>query len=148
MAPHGPDSVPEVQRADPATRTRALVAIALIAVLGWAAYFALQDWLARLAGAEPAHMRESLERALVWGSWGAMLPVTVLAGWLWQYGARVGRAGRFPAPGAKVVRDTPVLHGDPARLRGTALKVLAAFLGLLSAGTLIAVHRLIARLHG
>ena len=148
MPPRGPEAEPEIQRADPATRRRALVAIAAITALGWAAYFALQDWLAGLAGADPPHMREALERALLWGSWGAMLPVTVLAGWLWQYGARVGRAGRFPAPDAKVVRDTPVLHGDPARLRGMALKVLAAFLGLLSVGTLIAVHRLIARLHG
>lgn len=148
MQPRGDEAVPEIQRADPVTRRRALVAIAVIAALGWAAYFALQDWLAGLAGADPAHMRESLERALLWGSWGAMLPVTVLAGWLWQYGARVGRSGRFPAPGAKVARDTPVLHGAPARLRGVALRVLAAFLGLLSAGTLVAVHRLIARLHG
>jgi hypothetical protein len=137
----------EIQPADPATRRRALIAAGVIAVTGWVAYFALQEWLARLQGTDPGLMRQSLERALVWGSWAAMLPVAVLAGWSWRYGARVGRAGRFPAPGAKVIRDTPVLMGDAARLRGTALKVLAAFLGLLSAGTLIAVYRLIARLH-
>jgi hypothetical protein len=137
----------EIQPADPATRRRALIAAGVIAVTGWVAFFALQEWLARLQGTDPGLMRQSLERALVWGSWAAMLPVAVLAGWSWRYGARVGRAGRFPAPGAKVIRDTPVLMGDAARLRGTALKVLAAFLGLLSAGTLIAVYRLIARLH-
>jgi len=137
----------EIQPADPATRRRALIVAGVIAVAGWAAFFALQEWLARLQGTDPGHMRQSLERALVWGSWAAMLPVAVLAGWMWRYGARVGRAGRFPAPGAKVVRDTPVLLGDAARLRATALKVLASFLGLLSAGTLIAVYRLIARLH-
>jgi len=137
----------EIQPADPATRRRALIVAGVIAVAGWAAFFALQEWLARLQGTDPGHMRQSLERALVWGSWAAMLPVAVLAGWMWRYGARVGRAGRFPAPGAKVVRDTPVLLGDAERLRATALKVLASFLGLLSAGTLIAVYRLIARLH-
>jgi len=140
--------MPEVQAADPGTRRHALIAAGVIAVAGWAAFFAMQEWLARLQGADPAQLRESLERALVLGSWAAMLPVAVLAGWLWVYGVRVGCAGRFPAPGAKVVRDTPVLTGDAARLRGTALKVLAAFLGLLSAGTLIVVYRLIARLHG
>jgi hypothetical protein len=139
--------VPEIQPADPATRRRALIVAGAIAVAGWAAFFALQEWLARLPGTDPEHMREALERALILGSWAAMLPVALLSVWLWLYGARVGRAGRFPAPGAKVVRDTPVLLGDAARLRGTALKVLAAFLGLLSAGTLIAVYRLIARLH-
>jgi hypothetical protein len=46
-----------------------------------------------------------------------------------------------------VIRDTPVLHGPPARRRGTALRVLAVCLALLSAGALIAVYRLIARLH-
>lgn len=139
--------MPEIQPADPVTRRRALIVAGAIAVLGWAAFFALQNWIAGLEGAEPTHMRASLERALVWGSWATMLPVVALAGWLWLYGARVGRAGRFPAPGAKVVRDTPVLLGDAARVRGVALKVLAAFLGLLSAGTLVAVYRLIARLH-
>lgn len=148
MRPGAAAAMPEIQPADPATRRRALVAAGVVAVLGWAAFFALQDWLARLAGADPARMRESLEHALIWGSWAAMLPVTVLAGWLWHYGVRVSRSGRFPAPGTKVVRDTPVLHGELARLRGAALRGLAAFLGLLSAGTLIAVHRLIARLHG
>lgn len=140
--------MPEIQPADPGTRRRALLAAGAIAIAGWAAYFALQDWLARLPRSDPARMRESLECALVWGSWAAMLPVAVLAAWLWVYGARVRRAGRFPPPGAKVLRDTPVLLGDAARLRGMVLKVLAAFLGLLSAGTLVAVYRLIARLNG
>jgi hypothetical protein len=40
-----------------------------------------------------------------------------------------------------------VVHGAPAQLRGTILKVLAAFLALLATGTLVAAYRLIARLH-
>jgi hypothetical protein len=39
------------------------------------------------------------------------------------------------------------VHGAPAQLRGTILKVLAAFLALLATGTLVAAYRLIARLH-
>ncbi|HEU5467829.1 MAG TPA: hypothetical protein VFU77_00860 [Steroidobacteraceae bacterium] len=137
----------EIQRADPATRRRALIAIAVIAVAGWGAWFGLERWLAGLRGVDPARQQDALESALVWATWGAMLPVAAFASYMWRYGTRVLRAGRFPAPGAKVIRDTLVLHGDPARVRGTALRVLAALLGLLAAGTLIAVYRLLERLH-
>jgi hypothetical protein len=138
----------EIQPADPAARRRVLIAAGAIAVAGWAAFFALQEWLAGLQGLDPLHARRALEKAMIWGSWAATLPVAALAGWLWLTGVRVCRAERFPAPGSKVVRDTPVLHGEAARLRGIALRVLAAFLGLLCAGTLIAVYRLVARLEG
>jgi hypothetical protein len=137
----------EVQPADPTTRRRALIAVAVIAMAGWGLYFGLEQWLAGLRGSSLGHVRDSLERALIWSSWATFLPITVLAAFMWRYGARVCRAERFPAPGAKVVRDTPVLRGKPARRRGTALQVLAAGLALLSAGALIAVYRLIARLH-
>jgi hypothetical protein len=137
----------EIQRADPIIRRRALVAVAVVALAGWGLYFGLEHRLAGLGGSSLAHVRDVLERALIWSSWAAFLPVAVLAACMWRYGTRVCRAGRFPAPGSKVVRDTPVLHGPPARRRGTALRVLAVCLALLSAGALIAVYRLIARLH-
>jgi len=140
--------VAEIQRADVATRRRALLAAAAIAVAGWAAFFVLQDWLAGLHIADPVETRHALEDAMIWGSWAACLPVVSLAAWMWMYGGRIVRAGRYPAPDSRVVRDTPVLHGDAARLRGTLLRVLAVFLGLFSAGTLIAVYRLVTRLEG
>jgi hypothetical protein len=138
----------DIQRADPAARRHALVAAGLIAAVGWAAYFVLQDWLSQLRGSNEAELRHSLEGAMIWGSWAATLPVAILAVWLWRFGGRVGRAERYPPPETKVIRDTPVVHGHSARLLGVAMRVLAAFLGLLSAGTLIAVHRLVARLEG
>jgi hypothetical protein len=140
--------MPEVQRADPALRRRALLAAVAIATAGWAAFFVLQDWLAGLRYGDPVALRHSLESAMLWGSWVATLPVIALALWLWRYGGRVQAAARYPPPGARVIRDTVVVHGDAARLRATAMRVLAVFLGLLSAGTLIAVHRLVARLEG
>jgi hypothetical protein len=141
-------SVPEIQRADPATRRRALLAAAAVAAAGWAAFIVLQGWIAGLDGADPVETRHALEDAMLWGSWAACVPVTLLAVWMWLHGGRVVRAGRYPAPGSKVIRDTVVAHGDAARLRGTALRVLAVFLALLSAGTLIAAYRLVARLEG
>jgi hypothetical protein len=140
--------VPEIQRADPATRRRALLAAAAVAAAGWAAFIVLQGWIAGLHGADPVETRHALEDAMLWGSWAACLPVALLAVWMWLHGGRVVRAGRYPVPGSKVIRDTPVLHGDAARLRGTALRVLAVFLALLSTGTLIAAYRLVAKLEG
>jgi|SRR5688572_5257903 len=137
----------EIQRADPALRRRAVVAAAAIAAAGWAAFIGLQGWLAGLRGLDPARMRESLEDAMIWGSWAALLPVAAIAILLWRYGGRVHRAGRYPPPRSRVVRDTRVVHGNEARLRGAAMRVLAVLLGLLCAGTLLAVHRLVVRLH-
>ena len=138
--------MPEIQRADVATRRRARFAAAAVAIAGWAALFVMQDWLAELHVADPVQTRHALEDAMLWGSWAACIPVALLAIWMWLHGGRIVRAERYPAPGSKVIRDTPVLHGDAARLRGTGLRVLAVFLGLLSAGTLIAVYRLVATL--
>ena len=138
---------PEVQRADPVTRRRVLAGVVAITTACVAGYFALQRWLAGLRDLDTAQVQQSLERALVVASWAAMVPAVVLAACLWRYGTRVCEADRFPAPGARVIRDTPVLHGAPARLRGTFLKLLAACLALLAAGTLVAAYRLIARLH-
>lgn len=139
--------MPEIQRADPVARRRVLVAVVAVAALCVAGYMTLQHWLAGLRGLDAAHMQQALERALIVASWAALVPAAIFAACLWRYGVRVCKAGRFPAPGARVIRDTPVLRGAPAQLRGAFLKVLAAFLALLAAGTLIAAYRLIARLH-
>ncbi len=143
-----PDDLPEIQLADVATRRRALLAAAAVAVAGWAALFVLQDWLAGLHSTDPVETRHALEDAMLWGSWAACIPVALFAVWMWLHGGRIIRAGRYPAPGSKVIRDTWVLHGSAARLRGTVLRLFAVLLGLLSAGTMFAVYRLVARLEG
>jgi hypothetical protein len=135
--------MPEIQPADPVARRRALIAAVAIAAIGWAAFFVLQEWLAGFRGGNPVETRRALEAALIWGSWAVCLPVAALATWLWLEGGRVRRAGRFPPPGARVIRDTPILHGDAARRRATAYRIIAILLGLLSAGTLTSVYRLV-----
>ena len=139
--------MPEVQPADPVARRRVLVGAVAVLAACTAGYFALQHWLAGLRGLAMPQVQQALERALILVGWAAMVPAVLLAAFLWRYGTRVCAADRFPAPGARVIRDTPVLHGPPAQLRGTALKVVAVFLTLLASGTLIAAYRLVARLH-
>lgn len=138
--------MPEIQPADPATRRRVMIAAAVIIAACVAGWFGLQRWLSGLRGQDPAQIQAALERALIVSSWAALVPAMVLAVVLWRYGTRVCRSDRFPAPGAKLIRDTPVVHGQAAQVRGTVLKALAAFLALLAAGTLVAAYRLLARL--
>jgi hypothetical protein len=140
--------MPEIQLADPVARRRAFVILVAIAAIGWAAFFVLQEWLAGLRGGNPAETRRALEKAMIWGSWAVCLPVAALAVWLWLEGGRVHRAGRFPPPGAKAIRDTPVLHGDAARRRAMVYRIFAVSLGLLCAGTLVSVYRLVELLEG
>ena len=50
--------------------------------------------------------------------------------WFVRLGYRISRSGRFPPPGTKVIRDTPVRTGAKAR----GLARLALVTGLVSAG--------------
>jgi hypothetical protein len=53
-----------------------------------------------------------------------------LAGYCWHLGQRILRAARYPLPGMRVVRDTPVATGDAARRRGRLAQSFAAVLGV------------------
>ena len=132
----------EIHPADPATRRRARVLVVAIAAAGVAGYFILEDWLAGIRAAEPVEAKRTLSNALIWGSWLASLPVLVFAIYLWVTGDRVRQTERFPLPGAKLARDTPILTGPAARTRGTVLQVLGVLLCLFTFGLLFAVYRL------
>jgi hypothetical protein len=136
----------DVQPADPIAQRRALIAVIAIAAAGIAAWFVLEDWLMGLQAADPLQARHAMKNALIWGTWAASLPVILLAAHLWRSGEHVRRAERYPPPGAKLVRDTPILTGSRARTRGTALQVLGVFLCLATVGLLFAVYRLAALL--
>jgi len=55
-------------------------------------------------------------------------PLIAFAVYLWFFGGRVVRAQRFPLPGQRVIRDTPILEGQAATARGCGLKVVAVLL--------------------
>lgn len=56
------------------------------------------------------------------------LPLLFGAAHLWRLGQSVMEAGRFPPPGVAVVRDTPVITGAKAVLRGRFFKFAALIL--------------------
>ena len=125
----------EFRRADPAQRRRAVLLVVLgtvvgaLLILGLERYRTpLRDWL----------LSEPEERArvkLVLSLTGALLsaPLVAFAGYLWSLGARVVRAEVFPPPGYRVIRDTPIIVGPAAVVRGRGLKALALCLGIASA---------------
>jgi hypothetical protein len=50
--------------------------------------------------------------------------------YLWSFGCKVSNYQRFPLPGQRVIRDTPILEGQTALMRGRVLKTLAVFLAV------------------
>lgn len=134
----------ESQAADPGARRRALAAVVAIAIAGVFAYFILEDWLADLQASPPAQAREEVTNALAWGSWAVALPVIALGAQLWRWGRRARQSERFPPPGARLARDTPIRTGAAARARATVLQVFAVLLCLSAVGLVLAAYRLTA----
>jgi hypothetical protein len=63
-------------------------------------------------------------------------PALAAAAYCWRLGRRIVRTGRFPPPGYRVVRDTPVVIGDAAARWGRLVQTLAAVIG--TAGVFLA----------
>lgn len=71
-----------------------------------------------------------------------IVPLAVFAGWMWSFGGRVTRGGRFPPADALRWKSSRVLEGDAARSRGTLFRVFAATLGVLTVGLSWSLWRL------
>jgi hypothetical protein len=143
--------VTEVQRADPVARRRAVLLVAGGAVMGVLLIAAFEraraplgDWIR----SDPGQAARRAQRVALVSSGVLVAPLFGLATYLWLLGARVVRAGRFPAPGQRVLRDTPVLRGQPAVSRGRGVQALAVCLGAAAALLLVLCWRLAAVLGG
>jgi hypothetical protein len=113
---------PDVVPADPALRRRALfVAVGAIVPGGFLAW-KLERWLLASAPGDPGAARMAL-----WLATGVASALTfaaaVYVAWI---ALRILRARRFPPPGMRVMRDTPVRIGGAARVLGWAGLACAA----------------------
>ena len=120
--------MPQTQLADPIARRRALIALIVLAVAGVFAYMRLEEWLSQLEASDPDHARAALASALLWTSAAMASAIAALGVYFLLLGHRVRRAERFPPPGAKVARDTPVVTGSAARTRALLLQLIAGVL--------------------
>jgi len=104
--------------------------VGVVLILGFEHYRApLHDWLL----SEPEELGYRVKLVLFFAAATLCAPLVAFAAYLWSLGAKVLRAGEFPPPGYRVTRDTPVIAGPAAALRGRGLRALALCLGLASA---------------
>src|SRR5262245_46588670 len=122
----------EIQKADPGARRRALLVLACAAAIGSLLiagfeYFKgpFQEWLT----SDPAETAFRVRWAVCASTFLLVAPLVCAAVYFWRYGAKVLRAQRFPPPGVRVIRDTPVVSGTGALARGYAIQIVAVCQG-------------------
>jgi hypothetical protein len=127
----------ELQRADP--KLRAIVAsLVLAAIVGSVGVFALlREWLEGSSQLPRPAAQSQLLTALAWCTGLMCLSLAPFAAYLWRLGAKVVLHAQLPLPGARVLRDTPIIRGGAARRRGRWLQGLAV--ALLACGIALAV---------
>jgi hypothetical protein len=81
--------------------------------------------------------QSQLLTALAWCTGLMCLSLAPFAAYLWRLGAKVVLHAQLPLPGARVLRDTPIIRGEAARRRGRWLQGLAV--ALLACGIALAV---------
>ena len=126
----------EIQKADPAARRQVVLMIVFATATG-ALLIAgfehfrepFQEWLS----SEPAETARRAELAIYVSAFILSAPVIAFAIYFWLLGARVLRARQFPPPGFRVIRDTPVVGGRGAVIRGHVIQILAVCLGVSAA---------------
>jgi hypothetical protein len=126
----------EIRRTDAAARRLALVVLALGAIAGLLLIVGIESYASPLRDWLFAEPRETARRVtvLVFGIAAILsMPLLAFAGWLWVLGSKVLHAREFPPPGTRVIRDTPVVHGQAAALRGRGIRLLAICLVAVSA---------------
>jgi hypothetical protein len=129
----------DIQRADPTARRQAVLVVVTGTVIGVLLILGferlqvpLRDWIL----SEPERTAQRV--TLVFLIMTAVLvgPLLALAVYFWRLGVRVVRGQQFPPPMYRVVRDTRILRGRAAVVRGRLLEGLAVCLvivaGLLS----------------
>ena len=120
----------DVVRADPALRRRALLGAAAIVACVLALVSAPRSvmTLVRLVQDTPAAGARGIAIMLLFAAPFTLLAVVVAADAI-RRSVRTLRAGQFPPPGTRVVRDTRIVRGRPATVVGAA--------GLALGGTLL-----------
>jgi len=125
--------VNEIQKADPAARRQAVLVIIIGAAVGAlliAGFEHFREPLLKWLSSEPAETLRRAKLAAYVSAFVLTVPVIAFAIYLWLLGVKVLRAQRYPPPGLRVIRDTPVIGGRDAVIRGRVIQVLAVCLGV------------------
>lgn len=134
---------PEIMRADPAARRRAVVLLAAFTIVGASVIAAFDAWFQAVAK-DPA--------VVVRVAWLVVAGLTAvpafMAAYLAMLGTRIRRAGVFPPPGFVPVKDTPVRRGEQARRMAAWCMLGAVLLAVGALTTPVLFWRLMRLLEG
>ncbi len=123
-----------VVKADPALRKKTIVFVVAASLLGLVLIVFFQSELGRvdeLARENPQAALEQLLNRLHLLALSMTLLFVPFSLYLLYVSIRTYRTSRFPPPGTRVIRDTRIVTGRRARMRGIAgVLVAAAFLAL------------------
>jgi hypothetical protein len=86
----------------------------------------LYEWLLSDHGKSAHRLRILLILAAALGA----IPLFAFSMYLWSLGRKVSNYQRFPLPGQRLIRDTPILEGQAAMTRVRVLRTLAVFLAV------------------
>jgi hypothetical protein len=119
--------------------TAVVLGVLLAVALTYQATF--EAWLTD----DPERFRDRVE--IIIGGFALLaVPVLVASIYLWRFGHRVVETQRFPPPDTAVTRDTRILAGPPALLRGRILEGLAAITAIVSVGVPVVLWLLLGTL--
>ncbi len=134
----------DMLRADPRLRRWTIGIFVTAAALCIAAALAFQRWMLDVAG-NAQSLDALVPRLQAWTALaltGSAMCLAVLAWLAARNGRRACQTEQWPLPGARVIRDTPMRRGAPARRVGRLLQVTALALVALAIGAALVSLRL------
>ena len=135
----------EIQRADPVLQRRAILVVLLGSLIGGAAiegFGRYRPGMGRWLLSDPARVTERETLVLVALALATVAPLYAFAVYFWISGGRVHQHQRFPVEGSRLIRDSPILRGHAATVRGRVIQGLALVLALLASALAVAWWRL------
>ena len=138
MRPRQPtDPLLGVIPGDPALRRFALGAWALVAMLGGGVLWYVMRTLRHAQGLavyDPRGAFLEVQRVVIPAVAVGVIAGVALSAYCLVTAMRIFRSGRFPAPGARVLRPTPIRRGAAAQRAGMAMMVISLAMLTLSVG--------------
>lgn len=136
------NGAPVMLPADPAYRRRVLLVATAGVLIAAALLLAVTQWGLPMV---VAYLRRSgedgMRRVKVVAVLAQLIPL-VACFFMFRLGQRIVKTAQLPAPGMRVIYDTPVVRGRRARQYGTAIIVLSIVIALLVVALAVMFARL------
>ncbi len=123
-------SSPKILRASTKYRWLIMVIFLAMVLLGWLFLQMTQTYIQDLKQLSQHAPEQALNKSsflLVFISMMAGFPAVGIGTYFLYQGNQIRRARQYPSPGTRVLKDTPVLEGTPAIMRGQLIMGLGGF---------------------